>query len=273
VTVKESPPPAPEAGGDGGNAARKSGEEPPAKSHEPVEASRKDEAPAETHPTHGRPDLPARERATDAEARAEDRIPSFPWPPPKSSAFDDVTPRLVEGGRGRPERLKDVAARLEQAFEAAGYVERKYYSVPKGFALVSQMEQFDPDGRSKPPPERWSARVEPQAVFDLVTYIKALFRAKPGRFRVIVFVVTSAPITERGAVSREQAMAWLNEGANRLPASLGNLKFDDDYRISALIYEFEAKSVEDAPRFVIPSPLTGRIHIKGAGLFSSEGQR
>src|SRR5687767_820556 len=64
-------------------------------------------------------------------------LPAFPWPPPRYSAFATVMREWVAAAT-QP-TLASAAARLERAFDAAGYGERSYYWVPGGFALVSRL--------------------------------------------------------------------------------------------------------------------------------------
>lgn len=114
------------------------------------------------------------------------RIPSFPWPPPAASA-DEVIPRATLEQGAIPKSLGDVEARLASALRANGYVERSYYAVPDGFALVTRLEQIGSDGTSKPPPGRWSLSSRSASDFTLSDYVRALFTADPGYYRVIVF--------------------------------------------------------------------------------------
>jgi len=103
------------------------------------------------------------------------RIPSFPWPPPKASAF---TPVELDRGTpdGHPVTLKDLAGRLKAAFVAAGYGERSNYAVPDGLALVSRLEQINQDGTPKKAPDRWSMKFKPLSHFSLTAYFKAFSR-------------------------------------------------------------------------------------------------
>jgi hypothetical protein len=158
--------------------------------------------------------------------------------------------------------LKDVDLRLTTALDACGYVGKSYYAVPDGFALVTQLEQINPDGTSRPLPSRWAAKVQPLSTFSLSDYLKALFTANPGRYRIIVFIVTSHPFSQTDAkVSKAEALGWLSKGLNQLPASIGDLSFTSDYAATALIYEFEEAHAGENAVFITPSGLTGRDHL------------
>src|SRR5262249_12310591 len=108
-------------------------------------------------------------------------IRDFPWPPPKASSWTRLPPDLLHLPQSR-ESLLDVSRRLEAAFRKAGYVEWSYYAVPKGFAIVTQLEQYATDGTPLKEPDRWSVTVPAPQVFSLATYLKALFSASPGHF-------------------------------------------------------------------------------------------
>jgi hypothetical protein len=81
------------------------------------------------------------------------RIPLFPWPPSRPSAFAKIPRKLFVKGDAQI-KLRDVADRLENAFQQAGYGEKTWYAVPGGLALASRLEQFNPDGTSKGEPDR-----------------------------------------------------------------------------------------------------------------------
>ncbi len=173
-----------------------------------------------------------------------------------------------------PSALRDVDARLSAALASRGYLEKSYFAVPRGFAVVTRLEQIDNSGRSRAPPARWSANAGGLTDFSLGGYLRALFTADPGRYRVIVFTVTDAPFRESDArVTSEQALEWLRGGLNKLPPSLGGLPYTNDVATTALIYEFERAtgSTPAAARAVIPSSIAAQEHLANSGLWSALG--
>ena len=73
---------------------------------------------------------------TPLQAAAPLEWPAFPWPPPMASTImniDDAALRIA----GDSTTLGHVDERLVQALNAAGYVEKSYFAVPDGFALVT----------------------------------------------------------------------------------------------------------------------------------------
>jgi hypothetical protein len=199
----------------------------------------------------------------------QEAMPKFPWPPPKASASDTVSRELLLGSREHP-LLGDVAAALELAFRKAGYGERSFYGVPGGFAMASRIEQMNRDGTSlKDPADRWSLKVPPIRKFSFSAYMTALFRARPGYYRVIVFVVTSHPFSQSGAeITSDDAKRWLSSGLNALPDDIASRDYTSAYRCTALIYEFKRTEGKHA-EFVDPSEVTGQIHLEKAGLLAA----
>ncbi len=196
-------------------------------------------------------------------------IPQFPWPPPHPSAYS-LIPSVLLPNLNNQEKLRGIAKKLETAFDQAGYSQRKYYQVPDGFALVSQLEQFNPDGSSKTPPDRWVTDYLPPKIFSLSSYIKALFTANPGRYRIIAFIVTSQPFKEsKKTVTREEAMAWLDDGMVILPESIAKQPYTDKHYCTAYIYEFEQTGKEKKPLFKPLSNLTGKDHMIKSKLWAS----
>lgn len=203
---------------------------------------------------------------TGEEASAE-QIPLFPWPPKEASAATRIPSAYLLNEAANT--LFDVAERLERALTDTGYSERSYYAVPKGFALVTRLEQIAPDGTPRNVPDRWAVEMTPPSVFSLSSYLKALFTAQEGHFRIIVFLVTAAPFSQdtENAVRREEAMDWLSGGTQFLPASIGNLPFGERHYCVAMIYEFEQPTRNHNASFKKLSALSGVEHLKKAQLW------
>lgn len=231
--------------------------------------------------------------AARAAAPETDALPGFPWPPPAASAFGLVPLRaMLDQWRSRhywpayphgasvymsPPKLEafyqaeplltHADYSLRYILAAAGYSEASYYSVPGGFALVSRMEQIESDGRSKPVPGRWENTSSGNVEFSIANYLRVLFTAPPGYYRILVFVVTPRPFTQSAvAASKETAQSWLGRGSNALPDDIGNRGLSGDFNCTALIYEFEKTADKPAPRSLVPGRLTAATHLAQAGL-------
>jgi len=159
---------------------------------------------------------------------------------------------------------------LQGALLSCGYFEKSYYSVPDGFAMATRLEQINRDGTSKEPPDRWAVEIQRLRKFSLKAYLVALFTANPGYYRIIVFIVTPTPFYQaRRMVSRQEAMDWLGSGLNELPHSIGQLEYSEEYKCTALIYEYEQPNPGEPGELKIPSNLQGRTHLVKANLWQA----
>jgi hypothetical protein len=207
-----------------------------------------------------RPDSAPVAQATD--------IAAFPWPPPPASALYAIPARLVVSLEGST-TLSDVGRKLTKALAEARYSKWSYSAVPRGFALVTQIEQIKDDGTPRPDPDRFSTDLPSLGSMSFVEFLKAMAKAPPGRYRVIVFIVTDVPLSQAGEKPTEdEAQRWLNAGVLQLPESIGRMTYDaQHYNTTALIYEFEKPSTTAPPVFVPNSRLLGDTHLERAGIW------
>lgn len=199
--------------------------------------------------------------------------PRFALPAPRPSAkmdlaFTRLGPSITKVGQAE--------AALRRQLSQAGYDQRSYFAVPGGFALVTQPERFNADGRPAAEPRRWV--LEPSALIDWsqlanpASWLSAFRNADPGRYRVIVFLVTTTSSTSgSGQVSLPEAQNWLHRGADVLPPAIAGVTIGPTHHFSVLIYEFARPSVRSDPAFVTTSALGARRHLRGARL-AGEGQ-
>jgi hypothetical protein len=210
--------------------------------------------------------------ASPPEHLEQEVVPQFPWPPPKASASATIPRELLVGNAAHP-MLGTVAQSIESAFQEAGYGEKSHYGVPGGFALASQIERINQDGSPKDSIDRWSLETPPVRKVSLAWYLNALFLARPGYYRVIVFVVTSKAFPQRDVkVTSEQSKRWVKSGLNKLPEQIGNQEYSSAHRCTALIYEFKRTGTGHA-EFVDPSEITGQIHLEKSGLLAAFAKR
>ncbi|HET9166971.1 MAG TPA: hypothetical protein VFP11_13315 [Candidatus Angelobacter sp.] len=214
--------------------------------------------------------LPASCRHEHAEHYPPSDNPVFPWPPPRASATV-VLPRDLLQKDSAPRALADVNARLIAALGTNGYMERSYYSAPDGFALVTRLEQIEADGRPKSGQQRWTIGSMSFHEFSLRDYLRALFTANSGHYRVIVFILSDVPFSQaKETVTSEQAGGWLRAGMNTLPASIGAKSYSSRHDCTVLIYEFD-KEEGKAPQIDMSSALGARAHLQGSGVWRSLG--
>jgi hypothetical protein len=164
--------------------------------------------------------------------------------------------------------------RIKDAMRRAQIHESSVYAVGNdGFAVVGRMEQIEEDGRAKPGFERWNVEPIPRqrTEFGLSEYLRVLFSAQPGRYRVIVLIVTGRLITAGPQQPTPSEMTHiLKAGVGDLSEQLRVKVLQSSGRCEALVYEFYRPSEDADPRWVDSSHLQPTDHLAGAGLWRRE---
>jgi hypothetical protein len=198
--------------------------------------------------------------------------PEFPWPPPRASAMVKV-PQKYLYPPNKQVHYHYINSILVSALNKCGYGRKSYFAVPNGFALVTQLEQINEDGTSKSKSERWLVEVQPFRDFSLIGYLKALFTAKRGYFRVIVFIITDQPFSQKESkVSKAQALNWLSSGYDKLPVDIGGLIYTKNHETTALIYEFMQPGHKKKGIVKYPGKFTGEEHLLKSNILFALGR-
>jgi hypothetical protein len=193
-----------------------------------------------------------------------DTIPKFPWPPPEASARVVINSTYLLNQHNDTTYFKDVDNKISAALDANGYVEKSYYSVPDGFAIVTRLEQYNEDGTILNSAKRWNSEYYIMSEgFSFGSLFKLLYTANPGYYRFIVFIITPHPFSHSGAKPSESDVeSWLSNGVLWLPPKLGAMPFTDSYYCTALIYEYEHYKYQEEAILVLPSRLAGNVHLE-----------
>lgn len=197
-------------------------------------------------------------------------LPGFPWPPPSCNARFELPEHSFAGSK----TLGDVERKLRLALDAKGYAQRSYFSVPNGFALVTQLEQYNSEnGSVRNDRTRWLDYPAKDNFAGVMDYLKSLVMPQKGHFRLFVFVVTNQAFGGSAQrVSKEQATAWLSQGFNKLPRSLAEAPFAAGYDVTVLVYEFVVPDTNRKPEQTCPSPLfDARTHLQKSGIAAGLG--
>ena len=142
-----------------------------------------------------------------------------------------------------------------------------------GFALVTRMERIRSNGEPYPPEQRFLPAGAPDQ-FDVLDFLKSLFVAPVGFYRVLVFTVSKAPVrVSSETITEAGAREWLTTGDSRLRGCVAQMRFGDEYGIDALVYEFrhapeEGHAPEAAVSQLKPSQLDPAIHLREAGILA-----
>lgn len=177
-------------------------------------------------------------------------VPRFPWRPARPSGWYAM-PNLLFA---RPDAtLATVANDLRAALESAGYEQPRFFCMNGGgLALVTRFERFREDGTPWPLPMRWNSAptglIEGEE-YTIVNIVKALVHAKPGRYRMIVFVVGPLPIVPSDRVmTRAEGDLLASRGALQLPWGFDAYPFRAPNAVTALVYEFARPTVSADPK-------------------------
>jgi hypothetical protein len=184
---------------------------------------------------------PLSEAMSGKEVDAEADLPSFPWPPSESAKAVEIPFDFLKNAQSKPIYLGDIDKKLRNAMSESGYDDRKsYFRVPNGFALVTQREHIKPDGTPRKL-NRWGTIAsETLDSFTLQEYFNFLFKANPGYYRTIAFIITSESFPRTGKpLTADGIDALLPQGRNRLSSSVAKSAFTNKHYITALIYEFK----------------------------------
>jgi tetratricopeptide (TPR) repeat protein len=189
-------------------------------------------------------------------------IPRFPWPPPTPSTSYPF-PKTVFN---RYSTVGEVSDAVLTALERSGYVERSFFQTGDGgIALVTRLERIASDGSPAAETERWPAGFDDNPA-SFVDFVRGLFFAKAGRYRVIVFILQEASFrTSEIPATAEDAEMWLTHGLIKLPPQLASTPFRKDSTCTALIYEFASDGTAVKR---VTSSLTGKQHLQKAGLLA-----
>ena len=194
----------------------------------------------------------------------EINLPYFPWPPPQLYQRQNLSEHLNANARS----LGEVSARLDQALQANGYEQRSYFQTPNGFALVTQLEQFNTkDGAPKTGANRWKDYPVQENFEGVWDYLKSLVCSTPGNFRIFVFVVTDQPYGQSTyRVGKAEAVGWLSSGLNRLPLNISQMPLNNQHYLDVLVYEFEAPQSNWVCQQKWPGVLSCQTHLVKSGL-------
>jgi len=189
-------------------------------------------------------------------------MPNFPWPPP--NCYQRKT--LVKNLSKKALNFDDIDERLQRALDAEGYYQRSYFQTPGGFALITQMEQFKPDGTTNAR-FRWTDYPVQEDFDGVWTYFKSLIMPNPGHFRVFVFVVTNQPYPLSDKTIVAPGMQKLASGGlSQIPSSYSKTEVTQEHYLEVLIYEFEAPQSTKQCTEKCPAFLDVQTHLAQSGL-------
>jgi hypothetical protein len=116
---------------------------------------------------------------------------------------------------------------------------------------VTPLEQIDSSGQPVAEDARWTLHSVAARTLSLTEYLRALFSAPRGFYRVIAIVISDRPF----AYGPDEAVfdelrEWARAGLNVLPAPVRVRLYGESHDITVLVYEFERE--EAGSRIILP---------------------
>ena len=191
-------------------------------------------------------------------------LKAFPWPPPTCAQRYTLAQNLS----ARFANLAEVNTWLCKSLDNRRYWSRSYHHLPRGFALVTRLEQFRPaDGRCMPEAQRWVDYPAVSFEGGIMDYLKALIFPNKGYFRVFVLAVTDRNAGSNGKkIGREEARKWLDDATSNLPYEIGQLPVTKQHFVEVLVYEFETRETDRKCLQRCSGTRACREHLTKAGL-------
>jgi len=203
-------------------------------------------------------------------APPDNRVAMTQLPPLPDWTLDYLVPEQLVI-KSSEETLGAIYDRLRTALSRAQISndETAVYGVGSdGFAIVTHVEHIDDHGVPADP--RWSIQPAQRIPTTLAELWSDLIHATPGRYRVIILVVTSRSLNSLKA-PRTQATAQgmstlLRQGEDTLPSELRQVQGTADRRCVAVVYEFQ-RTNDSEPKALESSDIGGPTHLAAAGLW------
>lgn len=176
-------------------------------------------------------------------------------PPPRPTEFLTLDDSYFSSAQ----TMKDIDDLLKTTLREKGYIQNKYLSVSNGFALITQMEQIDENGKSVPQENRWVKTVwQPKNENLIKRFFRLLLNAQPGYYRTFLFVVTKEEFSSGDNPQLGEVQAIFDSGVQRIPTEIKSQPFTDEHYITVYVYEFKKLESSDQVLFNINSKLNGQ---------------
>ncbi len=183
-----------------------------------------------------------------------------------SSRYDFVSPVIFE----TPQRTKGgTCDMLLEAVRGGGFSQWFIWDYGNsGFAIVLPFETIHDDGRPSAGSSRFGYKPKYLAGFDfpkIGDYVASEYEVLDRRYRVIVLVASTEPITKTGVGETEKRE--IVDGPFDLGTKYRRENWRGELKVSALVYEFKGgNKVEPAQLLANSKGLPARTHLVAAGL-------
>ncbi|AXG74619.1 hypothetical protein DVK85_10380 [Flavobacterium arcticum] len=190
-------------------------------------------------------------------------LPAFPKKPPRPSDVEDIYRTYFSNCQ----KLGDINDIISNALNTNGYTRKSYFYVKDGFAVITQLEQTDEQGKTILGENRWTKDIYSNEGFSLSEYISALFNARVGYYRCIVIVINKEPLlfSDNSETTTDWTDSLIYDGGTYLPDAISNIPYTSQHRVTALIYQFKKSENNEEALIIRPTATPGQ-HLTLSGI-------
>lgn len=160
--------------------------------------------------------------------------PFLPWPPRMPTQYEDVSINFdVQGTLGT------IVNQIRAKISTRGYDNLRYFSVPGGFAVATDVERVGRHGAIAAA-DRWT-NGKRGGLGSLFDYWRRLLAGEDDRFRVFVMIVTDADLqNDPNVANAEDLRGWKARGRPALSRERAAALALPGTRVWLYVYEFDA---------------------------------
>ncbi|MEO1257802.1 MAG: hypothetical protein AAFZ15_03365 [Bacteroidota bacterium] len=174
--------------------------------------------------------------------------------------------------------MRDVDELIQRALINAGFQQWGYYMVNNGFAVITQVEQFDKDHEealSLSEQYRWRDVPPEENISNILSFFKGYLWPRNGYFRFFVFVVSDRPVPKKKSdinISPPYVENLMKTGFTSLTKEVAGIPFTESHHVTILVYEMEVLESTRLGNENTPPMFQPGTHLKGAGILQQIGR-
>lgn len=161
---------------------------------------------------------------------------------------------------------------IRKTLTNAGFQQWSYYVVNNGFAVITQVEQFDAqasNAKCVSGNNRWRDTPPEENIASLLNYLKGFLWPRNGYFRFFVFVVSDQPMPkgrEDVKIDPKQVDKLMRCGSNSLTEDMARMAFTTAHKVTILVYEMEVPETTRIGAERVPPKFQPAQHLEGSSI-------
>lgn len=164
---------------------------------------------------------------------SDDNAPFLPWPPPRPTSMIKIGWDMT----GIAD-FRTIALQLEEQLRASGYEKLRYFSVPSGFGVITQVERMPVDGRAVPAKQRF--KVGKLGARNILDYLEMLLSGEAGRYYLGAIIVSNEEFEpSQFGLADKEVRDLLARGSFSLSKQRSAMPVGPGTRVTLLNYEFD----------------------------------